>query len=103
MAGFSGAPQGFVFSTAAFDPQTFYNGVLADSTAFNKNVHLIWLGVGTAEAERMHTGVLSFHQALDQSGIRHVFYESRGTAHEWQTWRRDLADLLPRLFTGEAK
>ena len=23
---------------------------------------------------------------------------SPGTAHEWQTWRRDLNDFLPRLF-----
>jgi len=27
-----------------------------------------------------------------------MFFESPGTAHEWQTWRRDLFDLAPRLF-----
>jgi S-formylglutathione hydrolase FrmB len=27
-----------------------------------------------------------------------VYFESPGTAHEWQTWRRDLKDFAPRLF-----
>jgi enterochelin esterase-like enzyme len=36
VAGFSGSPMGFMFGGAAFDPKTFYNGVLADSVAFNK-------------------------------------------------------------------
>jgi enterochelin esterase family protein len=31
-------------------------------------------------------------------GIRHVFFESAGTAHEWQTWRRSLHDFAQRLF-----
>jgi S-formylglutathione hydrolase FrmB len=51
----------------------------------------------------MHTGILAFHNALDQAGIKHVFYESPGTAHEWQTWRRDLNDFAPRLFANAAK
>jgi hypothetical protein len=28
-------------------------------------------------------------QALDEAGIKHVFYESPGTADECQTWGRD--------------
>ena len=34
----------------------------------------------------------------DEAKIQHVFYESPGTDHEWQTWRRDLKDFAPRLF-----
>lgn len=37
-------------------------------------------------------------EALRKSGIPVVYYESPGTAHEWQTWRRGLHDLAPRLF-----
>ena len=40
----------------------------------------------------------SFRKMLDQGGIRYVYFESRGTSHEWQTWRRDLNDFAPRLF-----
>lgn len=36
--------------------------------------------------------------ALRKSGVHLVYFESPGTAHEWQTWRRDLRDLAPRLF-----
>jgi enterochelin esterase-like enzyme len=38
------------------------------------------------------------HAALTEAAIPHVYYESPGTDHEWQTWRRDLKDFLPRLF-----
>jgi enterochelin esterase family protein len=30
--------------------------------------------------------------------IRHVYYESPGTAHEWQSWRRSLFGFAPLLF-----
>ncbi len=96
IGGFSGAGGGF--SGTPFDAKTAYNGVLADSAAFNKKVKLVWLGVGTAEPERMSKSIHGFHEALEQAGIKHVFYESPGTAHEWQTWRRDLNDFAPRLF-----
>ena len=39
-----------------------------------------------------------FHESLTDAGIDHVYYESPGTDHEWQTWRRDLRDFVPRLF-----
>jgi enterochelin esterase-like enzyme len=103
IGGFSGAGYGFVFGKNTIDPKTDFNGALADPAAFAKRVHLLWLGVGTAEPERMHTGILAFHNALDQAGIKHIFYESPGTAHEWQTWRRDLNDFAPRLFVSQAK
>jgi S-formylglutathione hydrolase FrmB len=43
-------------------------------------------------------GGRAFHQALEQAGIKHVFYESPDTAHEWQTWRRSLYQFAPLLF-----
>ena len=66
--------------------------------AFAKKVPVLWLGVGTKEPERMRDGLLRLHGALDEAHIKHVFYESPGTDHEWQTWRRDLQDFAPRLF-----
>jgi enterochelin esterase-like enzyme len=98
LGGFSGAPAEFVFGDKKLDPQTSFHGAFADPAAFRKRVHLLWLGVGTAEQERIHSGIKAFHEALEQAGIKHVYYESPGTAHEWQTWRRDLNDFAPRLF-----
>jgi enterochelin esterase-like enzyme len=100
IGGFSGAPIEVLFGGNTLDPKTFYNGILADPGAFNKKVRLLWLGVGEVEGDRMLKGVTAFHESLDRAGIHHVFYLSPGTAHEWQTWRRDLNDLAPRLFVG---
>ena len=84
-----------------FDARTAYGGVFADAAAFNRKVHLFWIGAGTVETA-MHNGALAMHEALDKAGVKNVFYESQGTAHEFQTWRRDLADFAPRLFQTPA-
>jgi enterochelin esterase-like enzyme len=96
IGGFSGA--GGMLGGRKFDPKTDYNGAFADPAAFAKKVHLLWVGVGTAEPERMRNGLQQLHASLLEAQIQHVYYESTGTDHEWQTWRRDLKDFAPRLF-----
>jgi enterochelin esterase family protein len=98
IGGFSGADGSLVLSGQKLDPKTAYNGVFADPAAFAKKVHLLWLGVGTEEPENMRTGIQRLHKSLLEANIQHVYYESPGTDHEWQTWRRDLKDFAPRLF-----
>jgi enterochelin esterase-like enzyme len=95
IGGFSGAGGGF--GGAPVDVKTAHNGVMADADAFNKKMYLVWIGVGTAEG-RMYDGIKSYHDALDKAGIKNVFYESPGTAHEWLTWRRCLHEFAPLLF-----
>ena len=80
-----------------FDARTSYNGVFGDASAFNRKVHLLWTGIGTVE-ESLLSAARASHEALDQAGIKNVLYESPGTAHEWQTWRRDLHEFASRLF-----
>jgi enterochelin esterase family protein len=72
--------------------------VFADPAAFAKKVRVLWLGVGTAEPERFRDGIRALHASLKEAGIEHVYVESEGTDHEWQTWRRNLKDFAPRLF-----
>ena len=98
IGGFSGAGRLFILGNRNLDPKTDYNGVFADPAEFAKKVHLLWIGVGTNEPERMRSGLLKLHTSLQEANIQHVFYESPGTDHEWQTWRRDLKDFAPRLF-----
>ena len=98
IGGFSGAGGMLVLGNRKLDPKTDYNGVFADPAAFAKKVHLLWLGVGTNEPERMRAGLQRLHTSLLEANIQHVFYESPGTDHEWQTWRRDLKDFAQRLF-----
>jgi enterochelin esterase-like enzyme len=80
-----------------FDVKTSMNGVLNDAPAFNKRVRLFWIGAGTGETA-FHEATSQLHKSLDAAGITHVVFESPGTAHEWQTWRRSLNDFAPRLF-----
>jgi enterochelin esterase family protein len=101
IGGFSGAA-GALTLGRDLDPKTDYNGVLADAAAFAKKVHVLWLGVGTAEPERMRDGIRKLHTILTDAGIAHVYQESPGTDHEWQTWRRNLNDFAARLFRGRA-
>jgi enterochelin esterase-like enzyme len=76
---------------------TSYSGAFGDAADFNRKVRLLWLGAGSAE-ERFAAGVNGMHNALEEAGVRHVMFESQGTSHEWQTWRRSLHDFAPRLF-----
>lgn len=98
IGGFSGAAGQLVLGNRTLDPKADLNGALADPAGFAKRVHLLWIGVGTEEPAGMRTGLHRLHTSLDDAKIRHVFYESPGTSHEWQTWRRDLNDFAPRLF-----
>ncbi len=96
IGGFSGV--GGMLEDRKLDLKTDFNGVFADPAAFAKKVHLLYFGVGTAEAERFTTRIRGLHTALTEGGIEHVYWESPGTDHEWQTWRRNLKDFASRLF-----
>jgi enterochelin esterase family protein len=86
---FSGTPQ------AAGQAQV--DAVAAQGKAFNDKVHLLWFGLGTTEAAFMaRTKVV--RAQLDEAGIPSGYYESLGTAHEFQTWRRCLHEFAPLLF-----
>jgi enterochelin esterase family protein len=85
----------FSGSRGVDDIKTAYDGVFADADAFNKRVHAFYVSIGTTENTQ---GARAFHAALDSQGIKHTYYESEGTAHEWQTWRRSFHGFAPLLF-----
>jgi enterochelin esterase-like enzyme len=90
LGGFSGNSGG----GAAFDPKTSNGGVFGDAAAFNKKMKVLFLGIGSVEGPNTK----NFSEQLNKAGIHNVYFESPGTAHEWLTWRRCLADFAPRLF-----
>ena len=92
LGGFSGNCNGF--GGVPFDPKTSCNGAFADAAAFNGKVKLLFLSTGSVEGPR----VKQFSDALAAAGIKSVYFESPGTAHEWLSWRRALNDFAPRLF-----
>ena len=94
VGGFSGAS----FIQPGTDITKMFDGVWADAGAFNKKVKVLYISIGTAEPERMYTGVKGFHEALEKAGIKHIYYESPGTSHEWQSWRRSLRQFAGLIF-----
>jgi enterochelin esterase family protein len=88
---------GFSAAVFKFDPKTAFGGVFNDPAAFNQKVHLFYLHAGTAEGQ-FHATAKGMTDSLTKAGIKSVFVESPGTAHEWQTWRNALYDFAPRLF-----
>jgi enterochelin esterase-like enzyme len=83
-------------------PRTAFDMAYKDPAAFNKQVKLLWLGTGTVEKAH-NPNIFELHQALDKAGVKSVYFESQGTAHEWLTWRRDLNQFAPRLFRSAGK
>jgi predicted alpha/beta superfamily hydrolase len=58
-------------------------------------VKLIFLSCGSKERP---DGINSATAALKDAGFNAVSYISKGTAHEFQTWRRAFHELAPLLF-----
>jgi len=96
IGGFSGI--GGMMEDRKPDLKTDYYGAFADPAAFKKKVRLLYFGVGSAEPERFTARIRDLHNVLTEGGIEHVYWESPGTDHEWQTWRRNLKDFASRLF-----
>jgi len=94
VGGFSGA----AFLQPDSDIKEVFDGVWADPEAFNKKVKVVYLSIGTDEPERMYQSVNNFHKVIEEAGIKHIYYESPGTSHEWQTWRRSLHQFAQLLF-----
>jgi enterochelin esterase-like enzyme len=79
------------------DTQTSFGGVFNDPQAFNEKVHLLWFSAGSGEAWFVQNNQ-RFMTWVETVGVKAEYYESAGTSHEWQTWRRSLHKFVPMLF-----
>jgi enterochelin esterase-like enzyme len=87
-------------NSGEIDRAAFMGGKFRDGEALNRKINLFWLGLGTKEPDPFPGSVGAFRAMLDEAGVRYIYYESPGTAHEWLTWRRDLYRFAPQLFQG---
>jgi enterochelin esterase-like enzyme len=88
---------------ASLDLKTIYSGAMADPADFNKKVKVFFFSTGT-EPPLENPDALKRHQEqLIAAGITNSYlYISRGTSHEWQTWRRSLYTFASLLFKQDA-
>jgi len=68
---------------------------VTDMDNFKKQVKVVFVSYGSRE--RGAVGKANV-EALQQAGVKSVYYESPETAHEWLTWRRSLLQFAPLLF-----
>ncbi len=63
---------------------------------FKKKAKVVFMSFGSLEpgSPRANEAV----KALKDAGVNAYFYESPGTAHEWQSWRRSLHEYAQLLF-----
>lgn len=89
-------------AATVFNEPGAFGGLFSNPQAVNETFKLLWFGAGTEEpafAERN----ADIKREFEKAGIRGVFYESPGTAHEWQTWRRCLHEFAQLLFKKETE
>jgi enterochelin esterase family protein len=69
---------------------------ITDMAAAKRRLKTVFVSYGSREggATTAKTNV----DALQEAGIKTVFYVSPETAHEWQSWRRSLYQFAPLLF-----
>ena len=84
------------FSGAIFglDVKTAYDGVFANADEFNKKIHYMYMNWGSDDFIKNGDIV----KQLRELGIKVDSNESKGTGHEWLTWRRGLAEFIPHIF-----
>ena len=85
-------------SSDEINVEAFLNGAFKNGDALNKQIKVFWLGLGTKEPNPFPGSVGAFRKMMEKQGIKYVYYESPGTAHEWLTWRRSLHQYAQLLF-----
>jgi enterochelin esterase-like enzyme len=74
---------------------------ITDPAAFKQKVKVVFFSFGSREPGAPSAKAAA--AALKEIGINSYYYESPGTAHEWQTWRRSLHEFAPLLFQDQSR
>ena len=69
--------------------------LVGDTSDSSKALRLLWVSCG--EDDRLLNANKSFHAALDEHKVSHVWHVEPG-AHTWPVWKNDLYLLATRLF-----
>ena len=71
---------------------------IKDLNAFKQKAKTVFFSFGSLEGGAPNAKAAA--ATLKDGGVNAYYYESPGTAHEWQSWRRSLREFAPLLFKG---
>lgn len=87
-----------VFSAiGVFSGGSIKTAEIKDLEAFKAKVKLVFFSFGSKEQPGAQTAKADA-DALKAAGVNSHYYESNGTAHEWQSWRRSLHRFAQLVF-----
>jgi len=85
-----------IMSAGSNNADTTYPDFFKDAAATNKQVKLLWMGVGKDDT-LVGPGAKALDTLLTAKGIKHTFVVGEGR-HEWVVWRHHLNEVAPLLF-----
>lgn len=83
------------FSAAIGNPESTVATALADPSATNSRLRLLWIACG--KDDRLVENARQLSEVLKAKGIRHQFQATEGN-HSWPVWRRYLPEFAGLLF-----
>ncbi len=85
-----------VMSAGSNNAETTYPDFFKDPVATNKQLKLLWMGIGKDD-NLTGASAKALDAALTDKGIKHTFVVGEGR-HEWVVWRHHLNEVAPLLF-----
>ena len=85
-----------IMSAGSNNADTMYPDFFKDPAATNKQIKLLWMGVGKDDT-LVGPSAKALDALLTAKGIKHTFVVGEGR-HEWVVWRHHLNDVAPLLF-----
>jgi enterochelin esterase-like enzyme len=79
-----------------FSGSTIPISAVTNAAEFKQQVKVAFMSFGSLEPGAPNAKAAA--AALKENGINAYYYESPGTAHEWQSWRRSLYQFAQLLF-----
>jgi enterochelin esterase family protein len=85
-----------IMSAGSNNADTMYPDFFKDPAATNKQIKLLWMGVGKDDT-LVGPSAKALDALLTAKGIKHTFVVGEGR-HEWVVWRHHLNEVAPLLF-----
>ena len=85
-----------IMSAGSNNADTNYPEFFRDAAATNKQLRLLWMGVGKDDT-LVGPSAKALDALLTAKGIKHTFVVGEGR-HEWVVWRHHLNEVAPLLF-----